>query len=318
PVTAGHEVYDPGLILTYFRDIIRELGVGEEEFLALGANSGGPGFNLTTFALRCSRWHNGVSRVHRRVAAQLEKHIWPEIPVEENPFEAVTNGIHVPTFIAREWLGVLDDPGWQNEILNPEYWKQRIDAIPDPTFWSVRLALKRMLFEECRRRVETRRRRHGHSEAQIEAATELLRSTEDALVIGFARRFATYKRATLLLEDPDRLARLLNDPPRPVLVIFAGRAHPDDGPGQALIRRIHEFSQDPRFLGRLILLEGYDMALARRLVAGVDVWLNVPEYPMEASGTSGMKAGINGAINLSILDGWWAEGFDGGNGWGLE
>lgn len=317
PVTAGHEVYDHDLIRAYFSGIMRELGIREEEFLALGANDAATGFNVTTFALRCSRFCNGVSRIHSGVAAELEKHVWPEVPIEENPLAYVTNGIHVPTFLAREWLGVLEEPGWQYELLNPEYW-QRIDAVPDATFWGIRLSLKAALLEHCRRQLEERCRRRGYSHAQIDAETELLRRRDDVMVIGFARRFAAYKRATLLFEDAGRLERLLNDPSRPVLLIFAGKAHPNDDPGKELIKRIHECTQQPAFRGRVLLLENYDLALARCLVAGCDLWINAPEYPMEASGTSGMKAAINGGVNLGILDGWWAEGYDGRNGWGLQ
>jgi len=317
PVTAGHEVYDTALIQRYFAGFIKELKITEKEFLALGYSDGREGFNLTTLALHGSRFHNGVSRVHRGVAAHMERALWPEIPVRESPVSYVTNGIHTPTFLARNWFSVIDDPGWPNELLNPEYW-ERLEKIPDVTFWGVRLALKELLLEECRRVIATRCHRLGFSEAQIRRETEMLEPGRDVLVLGFARRFATYKRATLLFEDPERLRRLLGDPDRPVILIFAGRAHPHDEPGKDLIRRIHAVSREPGFCGRLLLLEGYDLALARKLVAGADVWVNVPEYPMEASGTSGMKAAINGALNLSILDGWWAEGFNGDNGWGLQ
>ncbi len=317
PVAAGHQVYDVGLMRAYFADFMRDLGINDAEFLELGANGNGNEFNLTTFALRCCRYYNGVSKIHRRVAAELECHVWPEIPVAENPIGAITNGIHVPTFLARNWFGVLEDPGWHNEMLNPEYWR-RIEAIPDATFWGVRMSLKANLLAECRRLTELRCRRLGNSEAQINSATELLRRPDDVMVIGFARRFATYKRATLLFDDPERLRRLLGQSQRPVLLIFAGRAHPNDDPGKELIRRIHEFCAQPGFQGRILLLEGYDLALARKLVAGADLWVNVPEYPLEASGTSGMKAAINGSVNLSILDGWWAEAFNGRNGWGLQ
>jgi starch phosphorylase len=317
PVAAGHQVYDTALVRAYLSGMIRELGVSETEFLALGANSQGNVFNLTTFSLRCCNYHNAVSRIHRRVAAELEKHVWPEIPVDENPMESVTNGIHVPTFLARNWFGVLEDPGWHNEMLNADYWRC-IEAIPDATFWGVRMSLKAALLAECRRVTEQRCRRLGQSESQIECATALLCRADDVMVIGFARRFATYKRATLLFDDPERLQRLLTDPKRPVLLIFAGRAHPNDEPGKDLIRRIHDFSRQPGFLGHILLLEGYDLALGRKLVSGADLWVNVPEYPLEASGTSGMKAAINGSVNLSILDGWWAEGFNGRNGWGLQ
>ena len=317
PVPAGHEVYDTGLIRDYLGRFIGELGIKEEDFLRLGRNETRQGFNLTTFSIHCSRFQNGVSRIHGGVASEMEQSLWREIPVRENPMGYVTNGIHVRTFLAREWISALDDPGWHNELLNTDYW-DRIDKIPDASFWSVHLTLKNSLINNCCRVITRRCRRHGYSEAQLSHETEHLRQHEDALILGFARRFATYKRATLLFDDLDRLERLLNDPDRPVIMIFAGKAHPHDDPGKDLIRRIHELSREPRFLGKVLLLEGYDLALARNLVACVDVWVNTPEYPYEACGTSGMKAGINGVVNLSIMDGWWAEGFNGDNGWGIH
>jgi starch phosphorylase len=317
PVTAGHEVYDKDLVKRYFSDYVKELKISESEFLALGCNDDRDGFNLTTLALRGSRFHNGVSRIHRGVAAHMERSIWSEVPVRENPVDYVTNGVHTPTFLSRNWKHILEDPGWHNELLNPDYW-QRIDRIPDVTFWGVRLALKELLLEECRRLIKIRGRRNGFSEAQIQNEMEMLQPGHDVLILGFARRFATYKRADILFEDPDRLRRILNEPEKPVILIYAGKAHPHDEPGKNLIRRIHALTRQPGFCGRLLLLEGYDLSLARQMVAGADVWLNMPEYPLEASGTSGMKAAINGALNLSILDGWWAEGYNGRNGWGLQ
>lgn len=317
PVPAGHEVYDVEMLRSYLAGFISELNIEEEEFFALGKNDQQQGFNLTTFSICCSRFHNGVSQIHRQVAAEMEKKIWPEIPVEENPMGFVTNGIHVPTFMAREWINLLDDPGWFNELLNPDYW-QKIDTIPDATFWSNHLLLKANLYHDCCISIERRCRRHGYSQAQITREVEQLRGNEDALVIGFARRFATYKRATLLFDDPERLQRLLNNPERPVILIFAGKAHPNDEPGKELIKRIHEFSRQAEFQGKVLLLEGYDLALGRKLVTGVDLWLNTPEYPLEACGTSGMKAAINGVINLSVMDGWWAEGYNKKNGWALQ
>jgi starch phosphorylase len=317
PVPAGHEVFDNELLRSYLSGFINELGIEEDQFMSLGMNNGNHGFNMTAFTLHCSRFHNGVSRIHRGVAAQMEKDIWQEIPVDENPMGYVTNGIHVPTFLAREWSNVFDDPGWDNELLNPGYW-ERIDAIPDATFWNVHQSIKSRLIKECCRLIEQRCRRHGYSQVQIDNQTSLLRSQDDVMIIGFARRFATYKQATLIFEDLERLQRLLNDTERPVILIFAGKAHPHDEPGKQYIQHIHQISEQPQFQGRVLLLEGYDLALARILVSSVDVWLNLPEYPLEASGTSGMKAGINGVINLSILDGWWAEGFSGDNGWGLQ
>jgi starch phosphorylase len=232
----------------------------------------------------------------------------------------VTNGVHVQTFLAYEWSNMYDmrfGLEWRNELLNEAYW-ERIEEIPDHSFWSQRQSLKSELLTHVRRRVVLQSRRNRCGEALIDRITRLLSPHEaDILTIGFARRFATYKRATLLFSDPERLARMLNNPKRPVLLIFAGKAHPSDQPGQQLIRVIHEFSRRPEFIGKILLLEGYDLALARKLVSGVDVWLNNPEYPMEASGTSGQKAALNGVINLSVLDGWWGEGYNGENGWAI-
>ena len=317
PVPAGHEIYDAELIKSYLSAYIDAIGIDLKQFLELGANHTSQGFNLTSFSIRCSRFHNGVSRIHRGVAAAMEQSLWQEIPVEESPMDYVTNGIHVPTFLAREWINALDDPGWDSELLNPDYW-QRISQFSDATFWNVHLSLKNKLYKDCCAYIAQRCQRHGYSQTQINHEIKLLRDAEDTLIIGFARRFATYKRATLLFDDPDRLARLLNNPDRPVILIIAGKAHPHDEPGKALIKRIHDFSREPRFHGRVLLLEGYDMSLARQLVTSVDLWLNNPEYPLEACGTSGMKAGINGVINLSMLDGWWGEAYNGANGWALQ
>jgi starch phosphorylase len=206
---------------------------------------------------------------------------------------------------------------WRNELRNEEYWN-RIDDIPDQTYWSLRQSLKAELLEDVRIRLVTQLRRNECSEVQIERATRHLSSEQsDILTLGFARRFATYKRATLLFSDPERLAKLLNDPQRPVIILFAGKAHPNDIPAQQLIKAVHDFTRRPGFEDKIILLEDYDLALARKFVMGVDVWINNPEYPMEASGTSGQKVGINGGINLSVLDGWWHEGYNGSNGWAI-
>ncbi len=320
PVPAGHDIFHLDLMTEYFSDFIAELGVSFEEFLQLGAtpeNHGG--FNMTTLALRGSRFHNGVSRIHGGVASRMEGYVWPQIPPEDNPISYVTNGVHVPTFLAREWINLFDMrfPEWRNHMLDAGFW-QRLDEIPDHRFWSLRQELKTQMLEDVTRRTRERLHREGASEATIRRATRFISQTEsDLLVMGFARRFATYKRATLIFSDPERLRRLLGDPDRPVVIIFAGKAHPNDQPGQELIRTIHHYSMQPEFIGKIILLEGYDMALARKLVTGVDVWLNTPEYPMEASGTSGEKAAINGVLNLSVLDGWWGEGYNGRNGWAI-
>ncbi len=320
PVPAGHDIFDEHLIATYFEGLPEALGIDLETFKSLGSSPGNQGgFNMTALALRGSRFHNGVSRIHGEVASRMEGYVWPQVPPEENPIRHVTNGVHVPTFLAREWANLFDMRfrEWRNQMLDEDYWNC-IDDIPDHRYWSLHQSLKTELLEDVYRRMLHQHRRNGCSEALISRLTGVVRQTDaDILVMGFARRFATYKRATLLFSDPQRLAALLNDPERPVLLIFAGKAHPNDLPGQQLIQTIHEFSQRPEFIGKIILLEGYDLALARKMVTGVDVWINTPEYPMEASGTSGQKAGINGVINLSVLDGWWGEGYNGENGWAI-
>jgi starch phosphorylase len=241
----------------------------------------------------------------------MERSLWPQITPEENPIGSVTNGVHLPTFIARAWTQLFHDAlrGWRNKLLDVDYW-QRLYEIPDHRFRAIRRQLKRDLLIDIHERITRQHRRNELPEALIAQATKHI-GTHDTrtLVLGFARRFATYKRATLILRDPVRLSRLLNDPQRPAILIFAGKAHPKDQPGQDLIRQLHEMSLKPEFIGRLFMVEGYDMLLARNLVQGCDVWLNNPEYPQEASGTSGEKAGINGVVNLSVMDGWWAEGY---------
>jgi starch phosphorylase len=250
----------------------------------------------------------------------MECYIWPQIPPADNPLRHVTNGVHVPTFMAAECAAMLDlslGGEWRNRLLDKDYW-QVIDTIPDHRYWSMRQSLKSHLMDDMCRRLHRQLRRNGLSEAHIRrVCRQISPNNTDVLILGFARRFATYKRALLIFSDPARLARLLNDPERPVLLIFAGKAHPADEPGKELIRMVHRYSTQPEFEGKLFLLENYDLAMARVLVTGVDVWLNNPKHPLEASGTSGQKAGMNGVINLSVLDGWWDEAYDGENGWAI-
>ncbi len=320
PVPAGHDIFDASLIDGYLDGIHKQLKISKQKFMALGSSPSNPnGFNMTAFAMRSTRFQNGVSRIHGDIASKMEGYVFPQVPHDENPISYVTNGVHVPTFLAREWINLFDMRfrEWRNHLNDKKYWAC-IDEIPDHRYWSLRQSLKTEMLESVCRRMQYQLHRNGCSEA---VAKRLMAHVEphetDILVFGFARRFATYKRAALLFSDPERLARIVNNPKRPVMFIFAGKAHPEDQPGQELIRIIHDFSRRPEFEGKVILLEGYDLSLARRLVSGVDVWLNTPEYPMEASGTSGEKAGINGVINLSVLDGWWGEGYDGENGWGI-
>ncbi len=321
PVAAGHDIFDRGLIQKYFQEFVGQLGISFEQFFGLGASPHNPnGFNMTALALRASRFHNGVSRIHGGVASEMERYIWPQVPAEENPIDYVTNGIHVATFLARGWANLFDmefGREWRNELLNEAYW-ERIDQLPNHSYWSQHQSIKGDLLATMRDKVIIQQQRNGCSEAKIERMTRFINPEDtETLLVGFARRFATYKRATLLFSDPNRLARIVNNPERPMVLVFAGKAHPSDQPGQRLIKVIHEYSQRPEFEGRILLLEGYDIGLARQLVTGVDVWLNTPAYPLEASGTSGEKAGINGVINLSVLDGWWGEGFNGENGWAI-
>jgi starch phosphorylase len=321
PVPAGHDIFERSLLQEYLGHYLTSLKITVDRILDLGsAPNGHNTLNMTAMALRGSRFHNGVSRIHGSVASQMESYIWPQIPTEENPISYVTNGVHVPTFLAREWVNLFDMRfrEWRNELINPDYWLC-IDTIPDHRFWSLRQELKTQMLDDVYRRTRERFVREEFSDAMINMITKnLCRPEDNVLVIGFARRFATYKRATLLFSDIERLGRILNNPQQPVVLIFAGKAHPHDLPGQELIKAIHELSLRPEFIGKIILLEGYDMEIARKLVTGVDVWLNTPEYPLEASGTSGQKAAINGVINLSVLDGWWGEGFDGSNGWAIH
>lgn len=320
-VPAGHDRFTRKLAGEHLAPLAEIMGVPVERLLELGESpQSDDGFNMTALALRGSRRHNGVSRIHRDVAAEMEGYVWPEVAGEDNPITAISNGVHVPTFLAREWVSRLDSscPEWRHQLNRPRFWKRVIEAMPDHRFWALIQSLKSEMLEDLNEILRAQYERNHMSRARIEALDEIF-SAENTrpLVIGFARRFATYKRALLIFENAERLARLLNDPDRPVILIFAGKAHPQDMPGQALIRRIHEFAGSEPFVNRVFLVEGYDMALARKLVTGVDVWLNTPEYPLEASGTSGQKAAMNGAVNLSILDGWWAEGYDGANGWAI-
>lgn len=322
PVRAGHDVFPADMMERYFAKTREELGIDRNKFMQLGMKpDDGPDFNMTALAIHGSRVHNGVSRIHGGVSSRLLASLWPQIPPDENPVTYVTNGVHVATFLAREWVDVFDavfGGDWRTHLTTEEFWT-RVDLIPDHLFWSVRQTLKSRMLETVRARLTAQCERNGCSEGEIGRMLRYLDPRDpNILTVGFARRFATYKRATLLFENPDALRKIVSDEQRPVVFLFAGKAHPADQPAQEMMRAIHRFSKTPEFEGKVLLIEGYDMALARRLVSGVDVWLNTPEYPFEASGTSGQKAAMNGVLNLSVLDGWWGEGFDGYNGWGIK
>ncbi len=320
-VAAGHDHFAEASVQLYFEEYCRELGLQSERLLQFGRMPGRADFNMTALAVRGSRFQNGVSRVHAGVSSELLRDLWPQVPPQESPITHVTNAVHVPTFLAPEWnetfarvLGLE----WSENLDRPDC-AEGINQIPDHMFWSVRQYLKSQMLHLVRFRIAEQTARNRGSEAHLD---RVLRHADpadpNALTIGFGRRFATYKRATLLFDDLGALRRVVADPQRPVVFVFAGKAHPADGPGQELIRRVSEVARMPEFEGKVLLVEGYDLRLGRRMVTGVDVWLNNPIYPLEASGTSGMKAAINGVVNLSVLDGWWDEGYDGTNGWAIK
>src|SRR5215469_5328631 len=322
PVAAGHDAFGHDLVIAHFADFFRELGVPVDRVLDLARSRSAQGlFNMTRLALNGAHRINAVSRVHGGVSAQLCSDEWPEIRPEENPVGFVTNGVHVPTFLHLSWVDFFDrelTPDWRDRLRDPEFW-HALRHIPDDRYWVTSQEVKSRMLSSVKERLQRECVRKGSSPAQLRHVTRLLDPDRpNVLMIGFARRFATYKRATLLLKDRERLARLVNDPDRPVIFLFAGKAHPADEPGKHVLREVRQLMAMPQFLGRIIFLEDYDLQLARSLVSGVDVWLNNPIAPLEASGTSGIKAAINGRLNVSILDGWWAEGFARDNGWGIQ
>ncbi|MGB0126063.1 MAG: alpha-glucan family phosphorylase [Rhodocyclaceae bacterium] len=321
PVPAGHDHFSEDMIRRYFDHYCVEMKMRPEELMALGRADGSGDFNMTALAVRGSRFQNGVSRIHGGVSAEILSHLWRQVEPEENPVTYVTNGAHVPTFLAEDWHEMFDrflGPGWSQRLTDQSCW-DGIHSIPDQLFWSVRQSLKSQMLHLVRTRIAEQHLRNQGSEAHLDRMLRLADpANPNVLTIGFARRFATYKRANLLLENVQWLREIVSNSKRPVLFIFAGKAHPADVPGQEMLRRVSEVSRMPEFEGKILLVEGYDLRLARRLVSGVDVWLNNPVYPLEASGTSGMKAAFNGVLNLSVLDGWWGEGYNGKNGWGVK
>jgi glycogen phosphorylase len=321
PVAAGHDAFGPDLIVQHFADFIRELGIPAERFLELGRAPGAPGlFNMTRLALNGARHINAVSRIHGAVSAKLCADQWPEVRPEDNPVGWVTNGVHVPTFLHQRWMEFFDRElgrEWRERLRDVEFWRA-LETVPDERYWATAQDVKARMLASVRERLRREYQRKSLSPAQLRHVTRFLDPQRpEILTLGFARRFATYKRATLLLRDRARLARLVNHPQHPVVLLFAGKAHPADEPGKYVLREIRQLMMSEEFAGRIVFLEDYDLQLARSLVSGVDVWLNNPIAPLEASGTSGMKAAINGRLNLSILDGWWAEGWMQDNGWGI-
>ena len=318
PVPAGNDSFPREMMRKYFGDFAKELGIPFDELFSFGqtrVDRSDP-FSMTILALRMSRHSNGVSKLHGEVSRSLWKDVWNGVPVHEVPITSVTNGIHTKTWTAPEFSALYRKylGEWEERITEPDFWRRVID-IPDSELWETHQQLKHRLVEFVRERVRIRRERIGDSPEAIRNVNRIL--DPEVLTIGFARRFATYKRGALLFSDKERLKRLLNDTTRPVQFIFAGKAHPRDEGGRALIQEVYRFSREAGFENRVVFLEDYDSYIARRLVQGVDLWLNNPLRPMEASGTSGMKSAPNGGINLSVLDGWWHEGFNGNNGWAI-
>jgi len=320
PVAAGHDRFPADLIEEYLGPLRDALRLSHEHLLGLGrvhpTNHAEP-FCMTVLALKLSRRANAVSALHGRVSRAMWSGLWPGRTEEEVPIGHITNGVHVLSWLAPAMHELYDrhlGPDWVKRSSEPEVWAG-IAGVEDGELWETHQVLKDRLLNYVRRRVARQCERRGEPPQAAEKAGQVL--SRGALTIGFARRFATYKRATLLLAAPERLNRLINDPVRPVQLVFAGKAHPRDEPGKRVLQEIARLAADPRFAGRIVFVEDYHIDVARHLVQGVDVWLNTPRRPLEASGTSGMKVVLNGGLNLSVLDGWWAEAYDGSNGFAI-
>ena len=320
PVAAGHDAFPFQLVETHLAGAWGDLGDYREKFLALGNydSGGGPMFNMTALAMRASGAVNGVSRLHGEVTRRMWQPIWPGTPTERLPVRALTNGVHAPTWMSSEIGSVLErhlGPDWMERHDDPEFC-DGVLRIPDEELWAARQALREFLFNFIRERARHRWTTEGIAAPRIVAAGTML--DHNSLTIGFARRFTGYKRPELIFTDADRLAAILNRPGQPVQLVFAGKAHPADDVGKHHLQRIYRRALDPKFGGRIAFVEDYDLHVAHFLVQGCDVWMNNPRKPLEASGTSGMKAAINGTPHLSIGDGWWAEGYTGDNGWLID
>lgn len=320
PVPAGHDYFDESLFGKYMGGFPARLGITWDEFIGLGRtnpDNHGERFCMSTFLCKTSQEVNGVSKLHGKVSQKMFNGIWPGYYPEESHVGYVTNGVHLPTWCAKEWKYIYYKyfgKEFNKDQSNPDIWAKIYD-VPDEEIWKTRLGLKGKLVEYIRARFSETWLKNQGDPSRVVSLME--RINPNALLIGFARRFATYKRAHLLFTDLERLSKIVNNPDYPVQFLFAGKAHPADGAGQGLIKKIFEISQRPEFLGKILFLENYDMQLARRLVSGVDIWMNTPTRPLEASGTSGEKALMNGVLNLSVLDGWWLEGYREGAGWAL-
>jgi len=320
PVPAGHDRFDEYLVEEHLGPLRDSLGITYDQLMGLGRvepQNRSELFCMTVLGLKLSRRANAVSSLHGHVTRRMWAHLWPWRLEEEIPIGHITNGVHISSWLAYQMQQLYDrhfPAGWAQRMGEPEVW-QYINSIDPGELWETHNALKNLMLSFVRRRVSRQCRRRGESDDVVEAARSVL--SPDVLTIGFARRFATYKRADLLLADPERLVALLNHPERPMQLIFAGKAHPKDEPGKRLIQRIANLRHDARYRDRVVFIEDYDINVCRHMIQGVDVWLNNPRRPLEASGTSGQKVVLNGGLNLSVLDGWWAEAYDGSNGFAI-
>jgi len=320
PVPAGNDTFVPATIDYYFRDYIKSLRIDMETLLALGRQNPydrNEPFNMTVLAINLAAYSNGVSRLHGEVSRKMWQRVWPGVPLKEVPIGAITNGVHTRGWISQEMGNLFDrylGPEWSENPTGPTVWIQA-EEIPDAELWRTHERRRERLVAFARRRLRKQLQQRGAPEMEVAHADEVL--DPETLTIGFARRFAMYKRGNLLLRDPARIKRLLADKDRPIQIIFAGKAHPADTMAKEIIRELVHFMRDPAIRRRVVFIEDYDMNVARYLLQGVDVWLNTPRRPLEASGTSGMKAAANGALNVSILDGWWCEGYQPVTGWAI-
>jgi starch phosphorylase len=320
PVDAGHDRFPPELVDDHLEPLRRSLGLSQQEFLGLGRirpEDQREALCMTVLAFKMSRYANGVSALHGRITRKSWQVLWPHHREDEVPVGHITNGVHVRTWLAPAMQDLYSKhigPDWREHLADPQMWS-RIDNVPDAELWETHRVLKAALVHFVRRRVTEQRRRNDYSQELVAAAQSVL--DPEALTIGFARRFATYKRASLIFQDLARLKRLLMDAKRPVQLVFSGKAHPADRPGQEVLRQVHDATIGDELKNHVVFIEDYDINVGRHLVQGVDVWLNNPRRPQEASGTSGQKVLLNGGLNFSVLDGWWAEAYDGLNGFAI-
>jgi starch phosphorylase len=317
PIPAGIDIFERPLMGSLLGNYIRSLGISMDAFFSLGTQDPHESFNMAVMALKNSVQTNGVSELHKKVSRRMWSGLWKTLPEVDIPIEGVTNGIHIPSWISDDMASLFDrylGRRWAEDPDNIKVW-ERVNRIPDSELWRTHERRRERLVAFTRQRLQEQLRRRGAQKMEIQAASEAL--NPEALTIGFGRRFATYKRGDLILKDPARLARILNDPQKPVQIIFTGKAHPQDHFGKEVIKNIIHLATQPEFRHRMAFIEDYDLNVARYLVQGSDVWLNNPRRPLEACGTSGMKAAANGALNMSVLDGWWAEGYQTGVGWAI-